>query len=61
MKYLIILLFVFVSCTSTRSVMVIDSLGNGYFHVVGMTDTYSDVVRLPKGTEEGDIVKIKDK
>lgn len=58
MRY-VLLLFILISCTSTRTVMVIDSLGNDYYHVVGMKDNYSDVIRLPNGTQEGDLVKIK--
>ena len=58
MKYLL-LLFILTSCTSTRTVMVIDSIGGDYYHVVGMSDNYSDVIKLPKDTKDGDIVKIK--
>ena len=41
------------------SVMVIDTLEGGQFHVVGMGNEYSNVIKLPSGTKEGDIVKIK--
>ena len=57
MRYLIFLLFI--SCAPTRSVMVIECLDNGLFHVVGMSDNYNDVISLPDGTSDGDIVKIK--
>ena len=39
--------------------MVIECLDNGMFHVVGMSDKYNDVIPLPDGTYDGDIVKIK--
>ena len=61
MRYLIPLLFILISCTSTRSVMVIECLDNGMYHVVGMATDYSDVISLPDGTSDGDIVKIKDR
>ena len=41
--------------------MVIECLDNGKYHVVGMATDYSDVISLPDGTSNGDIVKIKDK
>ena len=57
MRYLIFLFFI--SCTPTKSVMVIDCLDNGMFHVVGMGDNYNAVISLPDGTSDGDIVKIR--
>jgi len=39
--------------------MVIDTIGGGYYHIVGMSDNYSDVIKLPGGTSDGDIIKIK--
>ena len=41
--------------------MVVDTIGGGYYHVVGLTDTYSNVIKLPDSTSTGDIIKIKDK
>ena len=54
-----ILVLLICSCGSTMSVMVIDTLEGGQFHVVGMGNEYSNVIKLPSGTKEGDIVKIK--
>jgi len=43
------------------AVLVWEDLENGQFHVVGIRekDQFSDVIKLPPGTKEGDIVKIK--
>lgn len=59
MRYLIPLLFIFLSCTPTKSVMVIECLDNGMYHVVGMSDSYNDVIPLPQGISDGDIIKIR--
>ena len=43
------------------NVLVWEDLENGQYHVVGLKDKdqYSDVIKLPPGTQEGDVVKIK--
>jgi len=42
-------------------VLVWEDLENGQYHVVGIKDKdqFSDVIKLPPGTQEGDVVKIK--
>lgn len=57
---IIALILILSSCSPTISVLVIETMDNGKYHVVSMSDhTYSDVVKLPNGTSDGDIVKIK--
>jgi len=48
-------------CTPRMAVLVWEDLENGQFHVVGIRerDQFSDVIKLPPGTKEGDIIKIK--
>jgi len=55
----IALWFILSGCSEKISVVVIEDLENGQYHVASMTNDYSDVVELPDGTSEGDIVKIK--
>ena len=54
-------LFLLTGCTPMMSVLVWEDLENGQFHVVGVKekDQYSDVIKLPPGTKEGDVIKIK--
>lgn len=61
MRFLLIFIFLLVGCTPRMSVLVWEDLENGQYHVVGIksNDQYSDVIKLPPGTKEGDIVKIK--
>jgi len=53
------LLLLLASCSPVTTVMVIEILPDNKAHVVGMKDNFSDVVELPKGVKEGDIIKIK--
>lgn len=57
----LILFFLLVGCAPRISVLVWEELENGQYHVVGIKakDQYSDVIKLPPGTQEGDVVKIK--
>lgn len=57
----LILLLLLAGCTPRINVLVWEDLENGQYHVVGIksNDQYSDVIKLPPGTKEGDIVKIK--
>jgi len=57
----LILLFLLAGCTPRISVLVWEDLENGQYHVVGIRDKdqFSDVIKLPPGTQEGDVVKIK--
>ena len=58
---LVILLCFLSGCTPMMSVLVWEDLENGQYHVVGLKDKdqYSDVIKLPPNTKEGDVVKIK--
>ena len=58
---LVTLLCLLSRCTPMMSVLVWEDLENGQFHVVGLKDKdqYSDVIKLPPNTKEGDVVKIK--
>lgn len=60
-KIIILALFLLIGCTPRMAVLVWEDLENGQFHVVGIRekDQFSDVIKLPPGTKEGDIVKIK--
>ena len=55
-------LFLLTGCTPMMSVLVWEDLENGQFHVVGVKekDQYSDVIKLPPGTKEGDVIFEKD-
>lgn len=57
----LILLLTLIGCTPRMSVLVWEDLENGQYHVIGIKakDQYSDVIKLPSGTQEGDVVKIK--
>jgi len=57
----LILLLTLIGCTPRISVLVWEDLENGQYHVVGLKDKdqFSDVIKLPEGTKEGDVVKIK--
>jgi len=55
----IALIIVLGGCKATISVLVVDTLENGKYHVVGMGNDYMEVIKLPDGTSEGDIIKIK--
>lgn len=53
------LLFLLMGCSPRVSVLVWEDLENGQYHIIGLKDNYySDVIKLPPGTKEGDIVKI---
>ena len=58
MRYLIPLLFILISCTSTRSVMVIETDGTKYVRVQAMNRIESYIVKV-KGASEGQIIEIK--
>ena len=60
-RVLFILLLTLTTCTPRISVLVWEDLENGQYHVVGLKDKdqYSDVIKLPPSTKEGDVVKIK--
>jgi len=60
-RLLFLVCIVLSSCTPRMSVLVWEDLENGQFHVVGLKnkEQYSDVIKLPPGTKEGDVVKIK--
>jgi len=60
-RIILVTLLCFLSgCTPMMSVIVWEDLENGQYHVVGLKDKYySDVIKLPPDTKEGDVVKIK--
>lgn len=55
----IALLMSLVACKASLSVLVVDTLQDGKYHVVSMSGDYSEVIILPSDTKEGDIIKIK--
>jgi len=56
----LILLFLLVGCTPKMKVLVWEDLENGQYHIIGVKNTYySDVIKLPNGTKEGDIIFIR--
>ena len=58
---ILFILLLLAGCTPKISVLVWEDLENGQYHVIGVRDKdqFSDVVKLPAGTKEGTIVKIK--
>jgi len=60
-RIIILALFLLTGCTPKISVLVWEDLENGQYHVIGIKDKdqFSDVIKLPPGTNEGDVVKIK--